>query len=68
MKEVHEVGDKVWYKNKSYIVINEDFDCGGNLHVLGLVRLYTNHPTLLRVRYADDREVEDYEEPVFTRF
>jgi hypothetical protein len=62
MKKIHTIGNIVKYKNNPYIVINEDFDCGCNIHVLGMVRLETYRPIVLKVKYAREEEITDYDE------
>jgi hypothetical protein len=50
------IGKLVTYKNKDYVVVSEDFDCGGNLHVLGMVKVDKWHRRFLRVIYIEEKE------------
>ena len=58
---MHSVGDIVKYRGKPYVVINEDFECGG-IHVLGIVRLEKYKPIILMVKYVGEETITDYDQ------
>lgn len=51
---IHTIGDVVTYKNKPYVIVHEDFDCGGNFHILGIVRINKCYPIFLKVKYIEE--------------
>jgi hypothetical protein len=50
------VGKLVTYKNKDYVVVSEDYDCGVIFHILGLVKANKYHARYLRAIYVEERE------------
>jgi signal peptidase I len=50
-------GDTVLYKNKRYIIIHDDFDCGGNFHLLDMVRIPYRHTSFARVIQVEEAMV-----------
>lgn len=49
-------GKLVIYNNNDYVVVSEDFECGGNFHILGLVEIKKYHWGFAKVIYVEERE------------
>jgi hypothetical protein len=56
-----DIGDIITKGNKDYIIINVDFDFGGNVKIIHVVRLYKNwHPMFRFVKEIWDCDLKNY--------